>query len=244
MPLDRLNSLLRGTRAVYVLPYLQKNANFMIHLTDEDRATVGIGPIRDDGAGAFAFACLECGSDWGWSGLAEGRGLRVDVAPGDPAFPLIHLLRDEVSQPRCGAAHLMAGYVEAILVHVLRQVIERRQTAGGVLAGLSHPRLKAALVAVHDHPGRIWRVGDLARIAGMSRSGFMAEFRTVVGDTPMAYLRRWRMGRASEDLATGRRVSTVARRYGYGSAEAFSRAFSDVMGRPPRELVNQTDIRP
>ncbi|MEM9523194.1 MAG: AraC family transcriptional regulator [Pseudomonadota bacterium] len=242
MPLDRLNSLLRGICAAYVSPYSRKDATFTIHLTDQGHATVGIGPVGDGAAGAFVFACLECGLDWG-AVLAEGQGLRVDVASDDPAFPLILLLRDEMSQPRCGAAHLMAGYVEAILVHVLRQVIERKNTAGGVLAGLSHPRLKAALVAVHDHPGRLWRVGDLARIAGMSRSGFMAEFRAVVGDTPMAYLRRWRMNRACEDLVTGRRVSTVARRYGYGSAESFSRAFSDVMGRPPRALVGQTDIR-
>ncbi|MGF6297986.1 transcriptional regulator GlxA family with amidase domain [Paraburkholderia sp. WC7.3d] len=116
---------------------------------------------------------------------------------------------------------------------ILRQMIDGGATAPGLLAGLSHPALHRALVAMHDAPDRSWRVEDLASVAGMSRSQFMASFRQTVGTTPSAYL----TGVASYARAsrTGQRgkVKAVAQRVGLGSASAFSRAYLRAFGCPP-----------
>ncbi|WP_429409425.1 AraC family transcriptional regulator [Paraburkholderia sp. WSM4174] len=54
---------------------------------------------------------------------------------------------------------------------------------------------------MHDAPDRSWRVEDLASVAGMLRSQFMASFRQTVGTTPSAYLTAWRLMLARRALA-------------------------------------------
>ena len=76
----------------------------------------------------------------------------------------------------------------------------------------------------------------LAEIAGLSRSRFAEMFLTSVGEPPAAYLRRWRLTLARQDVDKGHRVDAIARRYGYGSAEGFTRAFRKQFGALPIEL--------
>lgn len=148
----------------------------------------------------------------------------VRIGADHPLRPLIDLALAEVSRPRCGTATLMQGYVQAIIVHILRNAIERGMVTSGVLGGLADPRLSRVLVALHDDPAHDWSVETMATLAGMSRSAFMARFAKVLGMPPASYLRQFRMTRARQDLATGEKTRTVARRYGYGSTEAFARA--------------------
>jgi AraC-like DNA-binding protein len=93
--------------------------------------------------------------------------------------------------------------------------------------------LNRAIVAIHGNPGRDWRNDDLAVIAGLSLSRFAETFVAVVGETPAAYLRRWRLTLARQDLQKGDRVEAVARRYGYRSPEGFARAFRQHYGQKP-----------
>jgi AraC-like DNA-binding protein len=97
---------------------------------------------------------------------------------------------------------------------------------------------------MHDNPGRNWQASDLADLAGMSRAAFMRSFRTTVGETPISYLRHWRLDRAREALLRGERVGQVARTYGYGSPDAFSRAFQAAEGVLPSDVcVKGSDHR-
>lgn len=148
----------------------------------------------------------------------------VRIGADHPLRPLIDLALAEVSRPRCGTATLMQGYVQAIIVHILRNAIEQGAVTSGILAGLADARLSRVLVALHDDPAHDWSVESMATLAGMSRSAFMARFAKVLGMPPASYLRQFRMTRARQDLAAGEKTRTVARRYGYGSTEAFSRA--------------------
>ena len=60
------------------------------------------------------------------------------------------------------------------------------------------------------------------------------DFRQVLGRSPIRYLTEWRMHLAEELLAnTDRGVAAVARRIGYDSEEAFSRAFKRFQGCAP-----------
>jgi AraC-like DNA-binding protein len=139
----------------------------------------------------------------------------------------------EAAAIRCGRHAALDRLGEVIVLMVLRQAIDVGTTGPGLIAGLAHPCLHRALVAMHDEPARQWRVDDLAASAGLSRSGFMTLFRSVVGTTPMSYLTRWRLTTGRRDLLRGDAVKAVARRAGFGSAEAFSRAYSRAFGHPP-----------
>jgi transcriptional regulator GlxA family with amidase domain len=108
----------------------------------------------------------------------------------------------------------------------------------GLLAGMAHPQLHKALVAVHEDPSRSWSLPELAGIAGMSRSGFAAVFKQVVGSTPGDYLASFRLCIAQGMLRRGLPLKHIAQDVGYGSTAALSRAFKAGCGASPREWRN------
>lgn len=137
---------------------------------------------------------------------------------------LASVMAAEARALRCGSSHAMARLAEAMLIIALRRAIDTASPAPGLLAGLSHPRLHRALVAIHDNPGARWTVEALANEAGMSRSRFMASFSEAIGTSPMAYVAQWRLGLAQKALTEGVSLKDVVRRSGYRSTAAFGRA--------------------
>ncbi|MEN3149893.1 AraC family transcriptional regulator [Neorhizobium sp. IRAMC:178] len=146
----------------------------------------------------------------------------------------------EALESRCGRSAALDRLCEVIVLLVLRSAIDRGATRPGLLAGLSHPALHRVLVAMHDAPARAWNTEDLASVAGMSRSHFMALFRHVVGTTPQAYLTGWRLTIARRRLSKGARIKVVARQVGFGSAAAFSRAYVRQFGEWPSLQVQMS----
>ena len=104
----------------------------------------------------------------------------------------------------------------------------------GWLAALRDPVLAPALAELHRTPERKWTVADLAAAANVSRSLLDERFRDALGRSPIRYLTDWRLHVAKDLLATTTLgVAAVARRVGYDSEEAFSRAFKRAYGRAP-----------
>jgi AraC-like DNA-binding protein len=65
----------------------------------------------------------------------------------------------------------------------------------------------------------------------MSRAGFAMRFKQLVGETPLEYLTRWRMYKATRLLRDrGRKLLEVANSVGYDSDAAFNRAFKRMHG--------------
>ena len=149
---------------------------------------------------------------------------------------IAELLINEYETPRCGSDSVFSKLGELLVIHLFRYAIENNETRPGVLAGLANPNLSAVIVAIHENPQKSWTIDDFTQIAGMSRSSFMAEFANVMGETPMNYLKNWRLSMAHSALTRGARVSETARRVGYSGPEAFSRAFSKSFGISPREF--------
>jgi transcriptional regulator GlxA family with amidase domain len=139
----------------------------------------------------------------------------------------------EAAHNRCGGAAVAERLAEALFVLALRRAIETGVADSGLLAALADARLHRALTAFHDAPDRPWTVDSLAETAGMSRSRFTARFAQVMGDTPMGYVSGWRMAEARAALGSGAQVKSVARRAGFGSTAAFSRAWRRRFGTPP-----------
>jgi AraC-like DNA-binding protein len=104
----------------------------------------------------------------------------------------------------------------------------------GWLHALSDPVLAPALAAIHASPERKWHLLGLARVAGVSVSLLDERFREGLGLAPIRYLAGWRMHLAKDLLrSSDLGVGTVARRVGYDSEEAFSRAFKRETGLAP-----------
>lgn len=163
--------------------------------------------------------------------LPERVDFALDAAPA--IRTVADLLAAEAAARRCGRQIALDNICRLLLLLLLRHLIDEGSTRPGLLAGLSHPQLFPALVAMQEAPAHGWSVDELATIAGMSRTRFMALFPRVLGTTPMAHLAHWRMVLARRELERGGRVKLVARRIGYGSAAAFSRAYQRTFGEPP-----------
>lgn len=149
--------------------------------------------------------------------------------------PVLAQLFDEAEASHCGRQLMLDRLFEVLLIWVLRELMAQGRVGSGMLAGLSHPRLRGALVALHDAPQRDWTLEALAAAAGMSRTAFANGFRDVVGCTPGAYLQRWRIGLAQKGLREGRALKHIAADVGYGGEAALSRAFRAHTGQSPRE---------
>lgn len=159
--------------------------------------------------------------------------LPLDAITG--ASQALELLFDEAFTQRCGRVAVVNRLFEVVMIQVLRELMENNAVKTGMLAGLSHPRLRNALVAMHEEPTKAWSLDMLAGLAGMSRSVFAANFREVVGDTPGKYLQGWRIRLAQEAMKRGRAIKIIAGEVGYGSEVALSRAFKAYTGMSPRQ---------
>ncbi|MCV0426919.1 MAG: AraC family transcriptional regulator [Roseibium sp.] len=157
--------------------------------------------------------------------LAEEPYLTAVVTP----------LIEEVTLPRCGGQAAFQRLCEVVVIRLLRHAMEQGKADTGLLNGLAHPRIAAALVAIHEAPGETWTLERLADTAGMSRTQFAVTFKELVGATPMGYLSNWRLDIARAELEAGRQVKSVASLCGFSSPAAFSRAFSKRFGASPRE---------
>jgi transcriptional regulator GlxA family with amidase domain len=134
---------------------------------------------------------------------------------------------------------MLDSLFEVLLVQILRELMEQRLVSTGMLAGMGHPKLRKALVAMHDEPAASWSLEQLAATAGMSRTVFANAFRSVVGITPGQYLQTWRMGIAQKLLVRGMPLRHIADATGYADEAALSRAFKAATGCSPRDWRKQ-----
>ncbi|SDH03712.1 MULTISPECIES: AraC family transcriptional regulator [unclassified Duganella] len=149
---------------------------------------------------------------------------------------LVQLVRDESRAQRPGRELVLSHLLEVLLIEALRSGAGTAASPG-LLRGLADERLALALRRMHEDSARPWTVAQLASEAALSRSAFFERFSSAVGVAPMAYLLRWRMARAKLLLRQCGTVAEVAQQVGYGSASAFSVAFTRHVGVPPTRYL-------
>lgn len=144
----------------------------------------------------------------------------------------LEALAEEMDTARPGAEAVISRLCDLIVIHAIRSWIETDPAAQtGWLGALRDPQIGAAIAAIHGDPANDWSVASLASHVGMSRSAFAARFTELVGDTVMRYVTGWRMHLALDLLhRSDDSVAAIARRVGYESEAAFSRAFKRTIG--------------
>ena len=140
---------------------------------------------------------------------------------------VLEMLALETESPGLGSEAVVSRLFELLFVHAIRAYsMQPGGPTRGWLSAIADRHLARALEAMHGAPAQDWTVESLARAAGMSRSGFAARFKAVVGQSPLDYLTQWRMYKASRLLQQGNvPLSEVSRQVGYESASAFNRVF-------------------
>lgn len=190
------------------------------------------GALPKDAA-LFAAATVDFGGNTNPLIGALPDELCISLADEPQLRGLSELIVAEVELTRCGGGTIKARLCEVVVVLAIRKAIAKGTVNAGLLAGLAHSRLHVSLIAMHDDPARNWKISDLATLADMSRGQFISAFTRTVGQSPIAYLNGWRLALGRTELRAGLGVKSVAARVGFGSAAAFSRAFSRKFGSPP-----------
>ncbi|GAA1214928.1 AraC family transcriptional regulator [Prauserella alba] len=96
--------------------------------------------------------------------------------------------------------------------------------------------LNRLVSAVEDQLGEDLDVAAFAGRSGTTEYHLRRMFSSLAGMPVSEYVRRRRMTVAAADVVGGEDLLTIAVRYGYGSTEAFGRAFRAVHGAGPAEV--------
>jgi AraC-like DNA-binding protein len=141
----------------------------------------------------------------------------------------------EPESQQAGRLAVLAKLAEALFVETLcRYMDEQPPERTGWLAGACDAKVGQALALLHRDPARAWTLPDLARASATSRTVLVDRFTRLMGESPLAYLARWRLQLGARLLlTTNRKVLRIACDVGYESEAAFSRAFKRMFGAPP-----------
>lgn len=125
---------------------------------------------------------------------------------------------------------------EVIFIETLRACADQSPELAKIIQGLRQRQISTALSLMHQRLDEPWTMEKLATAVGMSRSKFAELFAKTIGCGPMTYLADWRIQKAISLLTASQlSVQQVAVKTGYQSPAAFTRAFAQKMGMPPKE---------
>jgi AraC-like DNA-binding protein len=170
-----------------------------------------------------------------------------DPTSGPSIAALVQLVLAESVAPKPASSVVLQRLADVLFVFALRSARTSGQCKAPGIPALTDPRIYQALNLMHARIAEPWTVVTLATRVGMSRSGFAARFKELVGDAPLQYLARWRVTRAAELLRDGDDgIEAIANLVGYESLPAFSRAFKRWQGESPatfRRALEQQGLR-
>lgn len=119
---------------------------------------------------------------------------------------------------------------EAVKIHALN--INRLSIDFSI--GIKDPVVGRAIAKIHSRPGDNWSVKRLAQTVAMSPSRFAARFSAALGDSPIAYVTKWRMNVAGRLLDDSQQsISEIAADMRYENVAAFTRSFKRHLGVTP-----------
>jgi AraC-like DNA-binding protein len=145
----------------------------------------------------------------------------------------LRMLGREAAADRPGSQIIIDRLIDILVVHALREWL-LSGLAATLPAALDDLAVATAVTALHDELHRPWTLDELAARSGLSRATLTRRFTLLIGEPPLSYLRRRRMELAARRLReSDETLSVIARRVGYNSEFAFSRAFSRTFGTAP-----------
>jgi AraC-like DNA-binding protein len=163
-----------------------------------------------------------------------------------PLATLMQMMRTEQRSAGLASAAVVDRLVDVLLVYVIREWLQDADAVSpSWLTALRDPVVAEVLARLHADPAAPWNVERLAAAGGVSRATLGRRFVEFVGESPSAYLTRWRLHLAARRLrTTDDSVGKIARSVGYTSEYAFSRAFSRAWGAAPGRFRRDEPTEP
>jgi AraC-like DNA-binding protein len=143
-------------------------------------------------------------------------------------------LDQEVENGASNSEAVVGRLTEVLCVDALERFLNSSpRAARDWLATTTDHQVGQALALIHDNPA-VCDVAVLARRVGLSRTRFFDRFSVLVGEPPARYIARQRSRAAAQLLEQADlSLAEISERVGYGSPDAFARAFTRHMGATP-----------
>lgn len=136
---------------------------------------------------------------------------------------------DETRRRQPGADAMLLSKLISLIVLLARQYGKNPTVKGRELL-----RIGSVLGRMECEYQKPWRVDELCRLAGMSRSTFLRAFERAIGHTPIDYLIRLRVAAAMALLtSTQHPITEIAFRTGFSDSNYFARQFRRITGKTP-----------
>ena len=136
-------------------------------------------------------------------------------------------------QPGC-EMHVRTALTQ--LAWQLKQNLPSAEGTADVKTLRDGERIKKMLEYIDAHLGDPVTAEDVARSAAVSESECLRCFHTMIGDTPIRYLRRRRIQRAAQLLiSTRERTAQIAEKCGFQDLSYFAKTFREMEGCTPTE---------
>jgi AraC-like DNA-binding protein len=181
--------------------------------------------------------------------MVELSELAVRMPPldGDGNTVPVGLALNETTAELLDAAVRLAGLLDTpadiaeLAPLFVREILYRLLTGPGnsLIRQMAHAnsrlnRIARAIVWIRGHYTEAWSIDELADVAGMSRSGFHAHFKTVTSMSPLEFRTQLRLQEARRVMVSeAMDAATAGFRVGYESPSQFSRDYGRVFGMSP-----------
>lgn len=141
-----------------------------------------------------------------------------------------------------GAASIIKRLSEITFVQAMRVYMKENTENSVFLAGISDRYIRKSIDKIHADPGRKWKLEELAKISGLSRTIYTERFKKLTGLTPLKYTTMWRVEIAKSLLKDKTRsIGQIANEVGFVAEEHFQKTFKKLVGSTPshfRKSIN------
>ena len=170
---------------------------------------------------------------------AEKIEPKVSLSYEDAVFAetILKRILEEFAAERLGKADLIREGVSLLLSLLARVYFEENQA---VLTAKENRQLVMHCIEyIKAHFDDDITLSEMVRRSAMSKTSFCTTFRAMVGISFKEYLNRYRVEKAAELIAAGRRVSVAGSLCGFADFSTFYRNFKKYMGVPPSEFAEK-----
>lgn len=171
----------------------------------------------------------------------------------EPSFRGAHRFtsRLQLDREALGAAEALAERIEseaagrgpgheAVLLGLLVELmvfLSRHYGASGTSGSLALLRMGRLISTLEQRFSEPWTLESMARIAGLSRTNLLRNFRQATGRAPVEFLIGLRIEAAKRLLRKGELgVTEIAMETGFGDGNYFARKFRECTGRTPTDF--------
>ena len=154
---------------------------------------------------------------------------------------IVNLVFHEARGEFLGGEEVITRLVDILMIQTIRHWVDMADTDKGCwLHALKDVKIGKALALIHGTTEKSWTIESLGREVGMSRTAFANRFTELVGESPMSYLKNWRMNLAVQRVKSGDKLDLdFIDSLGYKSEAAFRRAFKKTTGSTISEMRRQ-----